>query len=76
MYITQLVHPGPIPYAAINIATASGGGTTAVFNNKIHDILTQNNSSGVFRQFMLMVRPVQPQISIIMKFPGCRLTIL
>ena len=32
-------------YAAINISTASGGGTTAVFNNKIHDILTQNNST-------------------------------
>ena len=32
-------------YAAINISTASGGGTTAVFSNKIHDILTQNNST-------------------------------
>ena len=33
-------------YAAIYIATASGGGTTDVFNNKIHDILTQNNVTG------------------------------
>lgn len=32
-------------YGAIYIATASGGGTTAVFNNKIHDILTQNNAT-------------------------------
>lgn len=33
-------------YGIVYIATVSGGGTTAVFNNKIHDILTNGNSSG------------------------------
>ena len=32
-------------YSAVNISTATGGGTTSVFNNKIHDILTQTNYS-------------------------------
>lgn len=32
-------------YSAVNISTPTGGGITNVFNNKIHDILTQSNFS-------------------------------